>query len=44
MKSALEIIILDISLGERTMEVLSDIVDSKPRFFRKQYNIYFNGI
>ncbi|CAD8070471.1 unnamed protein product [Paramecium primaurelia] len=44
MKSALEIIIQDLSLGEGIMEVFSDIVDSKPKFFRKQYNIFFNGI
>ncbi|CAD8128052.1 unnamed protein product [Paramecium sonneborni] len=44
MKSALEITIQDLSLGEGIMEVFSDIVDSKPKFFRKQFNIFFNGI
>ncbi|CAK67710.1 unnamed protein product (macronuclear) [Paramecium tetraurelia] len=44
MKAALEITISDLPLGEGIMEVFSDIVESKPKFFRKQYNIFFNGI
>ncbi|CAD8079878.1 unnamed protein product [Paramecium primaurelia] len=44
MKSALEITIQDQSLGEGIMEVFSNIVDSKPKFLRKQFNIFFNGI
>ncbi|CAK69294.1 unnamed protein product (macronuclear) [Paramecium tetraurelia] len=44
MKSALDITIQDQSLGEGIMEVFSNIVDSKPKFLRKQFNIFFNGI
>ena len=26
------------------METFSDIIDAEPKFFRKQINVFFNGI
>ncbi|CAD8204866.1 unnamed protein product [Paramecium octaurelia] len=44
MQSALSVTIADQTLGEDIMETFSEIVDAEPKFFRKQINVFFNGI
>lgn len=44
MTTAYEVLKKDEDLGEDCMEVFSDIVDAEPKFIRKNFAIFYNGI